>query len=131
MSRVPAPGRDCCSSQTDLQGRSGRQTADCSQGPLTTWLWVVGWGNALFNQFPGSDGRTVQDARPRQSFLGLAGLTVPFSGPRLPRDPAECRVGAGLAAGPGSASNAWPLWASHSTPSFSWLGEESRSRNKP
>lgn len=117
MSRVPAPGRDCCSSQTDLQGRSGWQTADFSQGPAHNLAVGGGLGQrALFNQFPGSDGRTVQDARPRQSFLGLAGLTVPFSGPRLPRDPAECWVGAGLAAGPGSASNAWPLWASHSTP---------------
>lgn len=129
MSRVPAPGRDCCSSQTDLQGRSGRQTADCSQGPLTTWLWVVGWGNArCLTSSQGATGEPIQDTRPRQSFLGLAGLTVPFSGPRLPRDPAECWVGAGLAAGPGSASNAWPLWASHSTPELQLArGGESQS----
>lgn len=128
MSRVPAPGRDCCSSQTDLQGRSGRQTADCSQGPLTPGCgWWAGVTRCLTSS-QGATGEPVQDARPRQSFLGLAGLTVPFSGPRLPRDPAECWVGAGLAAGPGSASNAWPLWASHSTPELQLArGGESRS----
>lgn len=102
MSRVPAPGRDCCSSQTDLQGRSGRQTADCSQGPLTTWLWVVGWGNArCLTSSQGATGEPVQDVRPRQSFLGLAGLTRALLG-------AEAAPGPGRVPGGGrTGSRSW------------------------
>lgn len=40
-STVPALRFDSCSSQVDLRGCPGLWTADCGQGPLTTWTWVV------------------------------------------------------------------------------------------